>query len=92
MLAPLPPTLAPPAPFPLVVAQSMTGEFVAPGVRRATYRLQTSDGPLVVHVVALDPNEPTLRLGAVVAGDRMISHGETLASMSSHECRRGHQR
>jgi hypothetical protein len=79
---PLPAELLPPAPFPLVIAQSQTSEFVAPGVRRATYRLQTSDGPLVVNVVAIDPREPTVRFGAVVANDRMVSAGETVSSMA----------
>lgn len=82
MLAPLPPALVPPAPFPLVVAQAQSTEFVAPGVRRGTYLLTTAEGPLVVHVVAIDPSEPTIRLGAVVASDRMISRGETVSSMA----------
>jgi len=82
VLPPLPATLLPPAPFPLVVAQSSSAEFVAPGVRRGTYRLQTADGPLVVHVVAIDATEPTVRFGAVVASDRMISRGETVSSMA----------
>ncbi len=51
MLPDLPATLAPPAPFPLVVAQSRSVDFVAPGIDRATYRLQTSQGPLVINVV-----------------------------------------
>jgi hypothetical protein len=78
----LPEQLLPAAPFPLVIAQSQTSEFVAPGVRRATYRLQTSDGPLVINVVAVDPRESTVRFGAVVANDRMISSGETVSSMA----------
>jgi exopolysaccharide biosynthesis protein len=79
---PLPAALAPPAPFPLIVAQTMTQEPVAPGVRRATYRLMTSGGPLVVKVIAVDPREPTVRLDAVLASDRLISAGETLSSMA----------
>jgi exopolysaccharide biosynthesis protein len=78
----LPATLAPPAPFPLVVAQSLETEFVAPGVRRGSYHLQTSDGPLVVTFVAVDTREPTLRLGSVVANDTLISSGETVSSMA----------
>jgi hypothetical protein len=78
----LPTMLAPPAPFPLIVTQSQTSDFVAPGVRRATYRLQTSDGPIVVHVVAIDTREPTVRFGTVLAHDRMISSGETTSSMA----------
>ncbi|GAC1303668.1 MAG: hypothetical protein NVSMB21_03100 [Vulcanimicrobiaceae bacterium] len=82
MLVPFPPALAPPAPFPLVIDQSATSEDVAPGVRRATYRLRTTDGPLVVHLVAIDSREPTIRIGTVVASDRLISHGESLSSMA----------
>ena len=82
MIPALPDTLAPPAPFPLVLAQSHETEFVAPGVRRGTYRLETSDGPLVVTVVAVDPREPTVRFGSVLAGDTLVSRGETVSSMA----------
>jgi exopolysaccharide biosynthesis protein len=82
MLPPLPLELEPPAPFPLVVAQSQTSGFVAPGIRRATYRLQTTEGPLVVNIVAVDPREPTVRFEAVVASDRLISAGEPISSMA----------
>lgn len=78
----LPAELAPPAPFPLIVSQWSAPEAVAPGIRRADYRLMTNAGPLVVHVVAIDPHDPTVRLGAVVARDRMISNGETVSSMA----------
>ncbi len=81
MIAP-PPTLAPPAPFPLVIAQSRESEFVAPGVARTTYRLMTPNGPLVVHVVTVDTTEPTVRLRAITATDRLVSSGETLSSMA----------
>jgi hypothetical protein len=82
IVPPLPASLAPPPPFPAVLSQSHTTEFVAPGVRRATYRLETADGPLVVNVVAVDPREPSVRLGTVVANDRMISSGEPISSMA----------
>jgi hypothetical protein len=82
MLPALPSSLEPPAPFPLVVAQSQTSEFVAPGVRRATYHLQTSDGPIVVNVVAVEPRERTVRIDSVLASDRLISAGETISSMA----------
>lgn len=78
----LPATLAPPPPFPLVTAQSFESEFVAPGVRRAKYRLSTSSGPLAIDVVAVDPREPTVRLDDVLAKDRLISPGETVSSMA----------
>jgi hypothetical protein len=78
-----PANLAPPQPFPLVVAQSVTGEFVAPGVSRADVRLRTSAGPLAVHIVAVDTTEPTVRLGVVLSHDRLISSGETVSSMAA---------
>jgi hypothetical protein len=79
----LPPSLAPPPPFPLVVDQVATAADIAPGMRSGTYTLATNDGPLVVHVVAIDPHEPTVRFGTVVAHDRMISSGETVSSMAA---------
>jgi hypothetical protein len=79
---PFPAALAPPPPFPLVVAQAAAPEFVAPGISRADYRLTTNAGPIVVHVVAVDPQEETVRLAVVVARDRMISNGETVSSMA----------
>ena len=82
-MIPLPLMLAPPAPFPLVVAQWSAPEDVAPGIRRADYRLVTNAGPLVIHVVAIDTHDPTVRLGATVARDEMISSGETVSSMAA---------
>jgi len=78
----LPDTLAPAAPFPLVVAQYIERERIAPGAERAIYRLQTSAGPLVISTVRLDLREPTLRLGAVLAHDSLVSAGETISSMA----------
>lgn len=84
MIAPaLPLSLAAPPPFPATVTQAeVAPAFVAPGVARADYRLRTANGPLVVHVVGVDPHEPTLRLGVVVAHDRLVSAGETVSSMA----------
>ena len=82
MIVPLPVALAPAAPFPKILSQSREEEFVAPGVRRATYHLVTVDGPLAITVVAIDPHEPTVRIDSVVAHDRLISRGETLSSMA----------
>lgn len=79
----LPAQLAPPAPFPLVVAQWSASEDVAPGIRRADYRLTTNAGPLVVHVVAVDTHDPSVRLEAAVARDHLISSGETVSSMAA---------
>jgi hypothetical protein len=80
--AALPAALMPPAPFPLVTGSSVEREAVAPGVTRATYRLLTANGPLVVSVVTVDPKEPTVRLGAVLAHDTVVSKDETTSSMA----------
>ncbi len=78
----LPATLAPPAPFPPVSAASAEREPVAPGVTRATYHLLTGAGPLVVSVVAVDPQDPRLHLDTVLARDRVVSGDETVSSMA----------
>lgn len=78
----LPPVLAPPAPFPAIVTQTSAPEFVAPGVERAEYRMRTANGPIVVHCLHIDPREPSVRLDAVIAHDRLISSGETVSSMA----------
>lgn len=84
MLAPsLPAAIGGPAPFPVVTVRAAADpSFVAPGVSRADYVLRTEDGPLVVHLVAVDPREPTVRLGAVLAQNRLISAGETVSAMA----------
>ena len=80
----LPVTLAPPAPFPLVVAQWSAPEEVAPGIRRADYRLTTNAGPLVIHVVAIDTHDPNAcAWGRRVARDHLISSSETVSSMAA---------
>jgi hypothetical protein len=77
-----PGVLVPGAPFPAVLASSVEREPVAPGVSHATYRLVTVAGPLVVSVVTVDPREPTVRLGTVLAHDRILSKDETISSMA----------
>jgi exopolysaccharide biosynthesis protein len=78
----LPGALLPAAPFPLVTGSSVEREAVAPGVSRSTYRLLTAEGPLVVSVVTVDPKEPTVRLGTVLAHDTVVSKDETTSSMA----------
>jgi hypothetical protein len=77
-----PTTLAPPAPFPAIVAQHARTDEVAPGIARTDYRLTTADGPLVVHVVAVDLRDPSVHLRVVVAHDRLVSSGETVSAMA----------
>src|SRR5580658_5699840 len=78
----LPLTLAPPAPFPLVLAQATERASIAPGVSNQTYYLLTSNGPLVIRAVAVDMHEPTVRVDDVIAHDALLSPGETVSSMA----------
>jgi phosphodiester glycosidase len=78
----LPLTLAPPPPFPPIVAQSVARQFVAPGVEQLTYYLMTARGPLVVRAVSIDLAAPDLRVGAVIAHDTLTGSGETVSSMA----------
>jgi hypothetical protein len=80
--AELPSALAPAAPFPFVGGSSVEREAVAPGVGRATYRLVTSAGPMIVSVVTIDLRVPTVRLGAVLAHDTILSSDETVSAMA----------
>ena len=84
LLAPsLPLSLGAPPPFPAVTTQAaVTVRFVARGVDRADYHLRTERGPLVVHVVAVDPHDPAVRLDTVLAHDTLVSAGETVSSMA----------
>lgn len=77
-----PDLLAPPPPFPAIVSQAVERIPVAPGIGRATYRLATANGPLVISVVTVDPREPTARVGTALARDRIVSAGETVSGMA----------
>ncbi|HZO92813.1 MAG TPA: phosphodiester glycosidase family protein [Candidatus Baltobacteraceae bacterium] len=78
----LPADLAPSAPFPHVLFSTVEQEPVAPGIARATYRLATAAGPVVVSVVSADPRVASVRLGVVLAHDRIVSNDETVPSMA----------
>ncbi len=80
--APVPGDVAPGAPFPAVRSSDIERETVAPGVVRATYRMLTAAGPLVFSVLLVDPREPTVRIGAVLAHDTVVSKDETTSSMA----------
>ncbi|MDP9017103.1 MAG: phosphodiester glycosidase family protein [Candidatus Eremiobacteraeota bacterium] len=73
----------PPAPFPQILTDALTSEFVAPGVTYAEYDLQTKDGPLAIHVIEVDLREPSVRIDTVLATDALVSGGETPSSMAN---------
>jgi exopolysaccharide biosynthesis protein len=78
----LPLSPAPAAPFPRILTDAPTITDIAPGVKYGDYQMNTVDGPLSVHVVAVDLREPTVRIGTTLATDKLISPGETLSSMA----------
>ncbi|MBC5816454.1 MAG: phosphodiester glycosidase family protein [Candidatus Eremiobacteraeota bacterium] len=83
LAAALPAAPAPPQPFPHILTDAFTFEFVAPGVSYAEYAMQTKDGPLEVYVVAADTREPTVRIDSVLANDSLISRGELPTTMAA---------
>ncbi|MBV8637955.1 MAG: phosphodiester glycosidase family protein [Candidatus Eremiobacteraeota bacterium] len=82
VLAALPLRLMPEAPFPHVVTAPRSAERVTPGVEYARYDMTTALGPMVVHVLAIAPNQPHVRVDSVLAHDALTSSGETISSMA----------
>lgn len=78
----LPARIDPRAPFPRIIEQAPTVESIAPGIAYADYQLETTAGPLAIHVVAVDPRRNDVKIGSVVADDSLISRGETIGSMA----------
>jgi hypothetical protein len=72
----------PAPPFPKILTDAPVITDVAPGVKYGDYRMLTANGPISLHVIAVDLQEPTIRIGAALAEDRLISHGETVSSMA----------
>ncbi|MFN2450487.1 MAG: phosphodiester glycosidase family protein [Candidatus Baltobacteraceae bacterium] len=64
-----------------VVTDAVTMWDAAPGVQYGEYEMRTVDGPLSIHVLAIDPHEPSVRLQTALASDTLVSSGETLSSM-----------
>ncbi|MBV9719881.1 MAG: phosphodiester glycosidase family protein [Candidatus Eremiobacteraeota bacterium] len=78
----LPTRIEPAAPFPRIIEQAPTVESVAPGIAYGNYQLETTVGPLAVHVVAVQTDRSDVKLGSVIADDSLISRGETVGSMA----------
>lgn len=78
----LPVELAPAQPFPRILQQAPTIETIAPGIEYGEYALQTTIGPLAIHVIAVAPHRGDVRVGQVLAADALQSRGETVGSMA----------
>lgn len=72
----------PAAPFPQILTDAPVITDIAPGVTFGDYEMVTRDGPLSVHVVAVDLHRPDVRIGTALATDKLISPGETVSSMA----------
>ncbi len=78
----LPAAPHPAPPFPKMLTDAPAFSDVAPGVHYGDYEMRTADGPLSVHVLAIDLRDPTVRIGTALAHDRLVSSGETVSSMA----------
>ena len=54
---------------------------IGPGVSYSRFTVITADGPLAIHHLVLDLNNPGVRLDVALAHDRLISDDETVSSM-----------
>ncbi|HET9095893.1 MAG TPA: hypothetical protein VFN37_04475, partial [Candidatus Baltobacteraceae bacterium] len=72
----------PAPPFPQIITDAPVFTDVAPGVTYGKYALLTHDGPLSLHVLAVDLHDPQVRLGVALAENHLVSSGETVSSMA----------
>ncbi|HZZ66080.1 MAG TPA: hypothetical protein VFE17_11310, partial [Candidatus Baltobacteraceae bacterium] len=79
----LPLAPVPGPPFPKIVTDAPVITDVAPGVQYGEYRMRTADGPLAVHVIAIDLRNASVRIGTTLAQNRLVSSGETTSSMGA---------
>uniref|UniRef100_E6Q4V2 Phosphodiester glycosidase domain-containing protein n=1 Tax=mine drainage metagenome TaxID=410659 RepID=E6Q4V2_9ZZZZ len=73
--------IAPPQPFPRILAETVSHERIAPGLLLARYRLVTPSGPIHAAVLAFDPHDPRLALVPFLAHHTLVGARERLSSM-----------
>ena len=61
--------------------QEVRIEGIAPGIAFAKYGLLPPYGKLAIHVLSIDPKEPTISFNTAVANDHVISSGERTSTM-----------
>jgi hypothetical protein len=77
----LPQTLSPSENFPHILSQAPSFEDIAPGVEYAEYSLVTTDGPMLVRVIAAQLHRSDVHVSTILAHDALTSAGETVGSM-----------
>lgn len=60
----------------------MNLETTAPGITFGQYAMTTTYTPHVVQLIAIDPREPTVRIGTALADDRIISGGARTSDLA----------
>ncbi|MDP9111338.1 MAG: hypothetical protein M3M96_06880, partial [Candidatus Eremiobacteraeota bacterium] len=80
--AALPAAITPQPPFPKIFTDASQIDTIAPGVTYGLYEMRTAEGPLSLHVVAIDPQTANVRFGSLLASDRLVSGGETISAMA----------
>ena len=78
----LPAAPQPMPPFPRIITDAPVISPVAPGIEYGEYAILTQDGPLSLHVLAIDLHDPHVHIGTALAENRMVSAGETVSSMA----------
>ncbi|MDQ6823653.1 MAG: phosphodiester glycosidase family protein [Candidatus Eremiobacteraeota bacterium] len=80
--AALPSAITPQAPFPKIFTDASQIDTIAPGVTYGLYEMRTAEGPLSLHVIAIDPRTANVRIGSLLASDQLVSGGETVSAMA----------
>ena len=69
--------------WPTAYGDSTTSTPVTNGVTHIAHQFSTLGGPLVANVLAVNLNNPNVKLGVVLANNQVYSNDETLTSMAN---------
>ncbi|GGJ02569.1 hypothetical protein GCM10010885_09830 [Alicyclobacillus cellulosilyticus] len=72
-----------PAGWPLVLDQSAQTAMLTHGVVQEADRWETTSGPIQINLLSVNLTDPNVKLGVVLANDRLFSPDETLTSMAA---------
>ncbi len=79
--------IAPAPPFPPILAQTVSHERIAPGLRLARFRFVTPGGPIHAAVLEFDPHDTRLALVPLLAHHTLVGKRERLSSMLAEHAR-----